>query len=81
MAAFRSSVVREFKQARRRRRQKRHKFPYLAMKNSSLARFARAFFIFAHFTGVLVLPRREMSCFAVVWTTTAYHDKCSNLYS
>ena len=25
--------------------------------------------------------RREMTCFAVVWTTLAYDDKCSNLSS
>ena len=37
---------RELKQPRRRRQQKPHKFAYLTMKNSSFARFARAFFIF-----------------------------------
>ena len=37
---------RQFKQPRRRRQQKPHKFAYLTMKNSIFARFARAFFIF-----------------------------------
>ena len=39
----------ELKQPRRRRRQERHKFPYLTMKNFSFARLVRAFFIFEHF--------------------------------
>ena len=61
------------KQPRRRRQQKLHKFAYLTMKSNSFARFARAFFIFLHFVDVLVLFRREMTCFAVnVWTTWAY---------
>ena len=47
--------IRELKQPRRRRRQKRHKFAYLTMKNNSFARFARAYFIFEHFADVLVL--------------------------
>ena len=38
--------IREIKQPRRRRQQEPHKFAYLTMKNSILARFARAFFIF-----------------------------------
>ena len=37
------------------RQQERHKFAYLIMKNNSLARSARAFFIFEHFTDLLVL--------------------------
>ena len=47
--------IRELKQPRRRRHQKRHKFAYLTMKNSISARFARAFFNFGHFEDVLVL--------------------------
>ena len=39
-------------QSRLRRRLKHHKFAYL--KNSGFARFARGFFIFVHFTAVLV---------------------------
>ena len=46
---------RELKQPWWRRQQKPHKFPYLTMKNSIFARFARAFFIFWHFEDVLVL--------------------------
>ena len=46
---------RELKQPQRRRQQKPHKFAYLTMKNSTFARFARAFFIFWHFVDVLVL--------------------------
>ena len=37
---------REFKQPRRRRQQKPHKFAYLTMKNSIFARFTRAFSFF-----------------------------------
>jgi len=48
-------VIRELKQPRRRRQQERHKFAYLTTKNNSFAHFARAFFIFLHFTDVLVL--------------------------
>ena len=42
-------VITELKQPRRRRQQKPHKFAYLTMKNSILARFARAFFYFLTF--------------------------------
>ena len=45
----------ELKQPRRRRQQERHKFAYLTMKNSSVGRFALAFFIFGHFADVFVL--------------------------
>ena len=48
-------VIRELKQPRRRRQQERHKFAYLTMKNSTFARFARAFFIFGHLADVLDL--------------------------
>ena len=47
--------IRELKQPRRRRQQKPHKFPYLTLKNSIFARFARWFLIFWHFKDVLVL--------------------------
>ena len=47
--------TRELKQPRRRRQQERHKFTYLTMKNSTFARFARAFFIFGHLADVLDL--------------------------
>ena len=70
---------RELKQPRRRQQQKPHKFAYLSMKNSIFARFARAFFIFWHFETSSFFLRREMTCFAVVWTTWAYDDKCSIL--
>ena len=45
------------------------------MENSIFVRFARAYFIFWFFL------RREMTCFAVVWTKSAYDDKCSILSS
>ena len=67
-----NQIVRELKQPRRRRQQERHKFAYLTMKNSIFARYSRAFFIFGHFEHVLVLS----TCFAVMWTTRAYDDKC-----
>ena len=52
---FFPSKTRELKQPRRRRQQERHKFAYLTMKNSTFARFARAFFIFGHLADVLDL--------------------------
>ena len=58
---------RKLKEPRQRRQQEPHKFASLTMKNNSIARFARAFLDtslrFSFF------PRREMTCFAVVWTT------------
>ena len=57
------------KQPRRRRQQERHKFAYLTMKNNSFARFARAVFIFDISQTFSFFLRREMTCFAVVWTT------------
>ena len=41
---------RELKQRQRRRKRERHKFAYLVGKNNSLARSARAFFTFVHFS-------------------------------
>ena len=49
------------------------------MKNISFARFARAFFIFDILKTFSFFLRREMTSFAVVWTTLAYDDKCSIL--
>ena len=49
--------------ARRRRKQGRHKFAYLKIKNSSLARFTRAFYIFGHFADVLVLSATSNDLF------------------
>ena len=48
------------------------------MENSIFARFkfARAYFIFWHFEDVLVLSTTWNE---VVWTTSAYDDKCSIL--
>ena len=44
----------KFTQPWRRRKQERHKFTYLTVKNNRFARFARAFFIFGHSADVLV---------------------------
>ena len=64
------------KQPQWRRRQKFHKFAYLKMKSSCLARSARAFFIFVHFTIVIDLPRQEMTRLSVgrleYWTKKIY---------
>ena len=76
-----NSLMRSFKQPRRRRQQERHKFAYLTMKNNSFARFARAFFIFLYFADVLVFSTMSNDLFAVVWTTWACDDRCSVLYS
>ena len=45
------------------------------------ARFARAVFIFDISQTFSFFLRREMTCFAVVWTTWPYDDKCSILSS
>ena len=47
----------------------RHKLAYLITKNNSFARFARAVFIFDISQTFSFFLRREMICFAVVWTT------------
>ena len=49
------------------------------MKNNIFARFARAVYIFWHFEAFSFFLRREMTCFAVVWTMLAYDVKCSIL--
>ena len=67
-------------QPRRRMQQERHKFAYLIVKNNCFARFARAVFIFDISLFSFFL-RREVTCFAVVWTTRPYDDKCSILSS
>ena len=78
--AFLQSIFRELKQPRRRRQQKPHKFAYLTMENRIFARFARAYFIFWHLKLTFsFFLRREMTSFAVEWTTSAYDDKCSIL--
>ena len=66
--------LRELTQPRRRRQQERHKFAYLIVKNNSFARFARAVFIFDISQKFSFFLRREMTCFAVVWTTWPYDD-------
>ena len=71
------SPIRELTQPRRRRQQKPHKFAYLTVKNSIFARFARAFFIFDISLTFSFFLRREMTCFAVVWTRCADDNKCS----
>ena len=72
---------RELTQPRRRRQQKPNKFAYLIVKSNSFARFARAVFIFDISQTFSFFLRREITCFAVVWTKWAYDDKCSILSS
>ena len=67
--------IRELTQPRR-RQQGRHKFAYLIVKNNICARFARAVFIFDISQTFSFFLRREMTCFAAVWTTWPYDDKC-----
>ena len=50
-----SSWLLKFPINKTRRPQERHKIAYLTMKNSTFARFARAFSIFVHFAAVLAL--------------------------
>ena len=54
---------------RRRRQREHHKFAYLIVKNNSFARFASEVFIFDISQTFSFFLRREMTCFAVVWTT------------
>ena len=61
--------ITELTQPRRRLQQGRHKFAYLIVKNNTFARFARAVFIFDISQTFSFFLRREMTCFAVVWTT------------
>ena len=46
----RADHIRGLRQPRRGRRQERHKFAYLTMKNCGFAGFARAFSIFVNFS-------------------------------
>ena len=49
---------------------KRSNFADLTMKNNSFTCLARAFFLFLDISLTFsFFPRREMTCFAVVWTT------------
>ena len=56
-------VTRELKQLRQRQLRERQKFAYLTMKNKRFARFARAFFILAHFMAFLVLSMKGNDLF------------------
>ena len=60
--------ITELTQPRRRRQHGRHIFAYLIVKNNTFARFARAVFIFDISQTFSFFLRREMTCFAVVWT-------------
>ena len=71
------TVFRELKQPRGQRQQKPHKFAYLIMKNSSLHALHVHFSSFDILKTFSFFLRREMTCFAVVWTTRAYDDKSS----
>ena len=65
----RRAIARELKQSRRRRQQKPDKFAYLTMENrifNALHVHFSAFDILKTFSFFL---RRQMTCFAVVWTT------------
>ena len=63
------SSIRELKQPRRRRQQKPHKCAYLIMKNRIFASFARHFSAFDILKTFSFFLRRQITCFAVVWTT------------
>lgn len=51
----RKNKIMELMQPRRPQQQERHKVEDVTMKNNSFACFTRAFFIFKHFAGVLVV--------------------------
>ena len=71
---------RELKQPRRRRQQKQnlHIWQWKTVFLHALHVHFSSFDILMTFSFFL---RREMTCFAVVWTTGAYNDKCSILSS
>ena len=63
------TVVSHLKQPRRGRQQKPHKFAYLTIKNSILHALHVHFSSFDILKTFSFFLRREMTCFAVVWTT------------
>ena len=73
------SNTRELKQPRQRQQQERHTFAYLTMKNNSFYALHEHFLSQDISQTFPFFPRREMTCFAIVWTTWAYDDKCSIL--
>ena len=73
------SQIRELKQPRRRRLQNPHKFAYLTIKTVFLHALHVHFSFFDILKTFSFFLRRELTCFAVVWTTWAYDDKCSIL--
>ena len=68
---------RELKQPRQRRQQKPHKFAYLTMKTKVLHALHVHFSFLDISQTFSFFPWREMTAFAVVWSTWAYDDKCS----
>ena len=73
--------IRELKQARRRRQQECHKFAYLTEK-TKLLHALHVHFPFLDISQTFsFFLRREMTCFAVAWTTWTYDDKCSIMSS
>ena len=76
-----ASSIRELKQPRRRRQQKLtnlHIWQWKTVFLHALHVHFSSFDILKTFSSFL---RREMTCFAVAWTTWAYADKCSILSS
>ena len=61
--------IRELKQPRRRRRQESYKFAYLTMKTAVLHALHVQFSILDISQTFSFFLRREMTCFAVEWTT------------
>ena len=76
-------IVRVLKQPRRRRQQERHKFAYSVWKWKTVVLHAlHVHFSFFHIPQTFsFFSRREMTCFAVVWTTWAYVEKCFIFWS
>ena len=76
-----SSDTRELKQPRQRRQQKPTNLHIWQWKTVSLHALHLHFSSFDILKTFSFFLRREMTCFAVVWTTWAYDDKCSILSS
>ena len=76
-------IVRVLKQPRRRRQQERHKFAYSVWKWKTVVLHAlHVHFSFFHIPQTFsFFSRREMTCFAVVWRTWAYVEKCFIFWS
>ena len=76
-----TNQIRELKQPRRRWQQQRHNLHTWQRKIVVLHALHVHFLFLDIWQTFSFFPRREITCFAVVWTTWAYDDQCSILSS